>query len=348
MRLLRVAFLPASVLLLAIAAFVVPLPFFLERPGTPLGLEERVAVEYEQVGDVTGEYLLTTVILQRATPVELPRSLLSEAIALVPAARFLGPGETDSAYFERQREVFSDAALVAAAVGLRGAGFDVPIPQGEGARVVGILPGTPAEGVLLPGDIVVATDAGPVSTTEDLRIAVFERGTEELELTFLREGEERSASLTPARVTGVAEPIVGVQIETVAPDVTLPFGVEVDSGSIGGPSAGLMIAITVFDKVDPLDLAMGRRIAGTGGITPEGSVTPIGGIEQKVLSASNEDIDLFIAPASQMVDACAGLPDGAALEVIGVETFDQAVDALSGDAQGLRCDQQAAGGQVVS
>lgn len=341
MRLLRAAFLPTSVLLLAIAAMIVPLPFFLERPGTPLGLEERVTVEYEQVGDIAGDFLLTTVVLQRTTAVELPRGLLSDRTELVPAVTVIGPGESDSEYFARQREVFREAALVAAAVGLRAAGFDIPTPEGEGARVVGVLADAPAEGVLRPGDVVVATDAGQVSTTEDLRTAVFDRGTEALELTFLRDGQRRTATLTPTRIAGVDEPVVGVQIETLAPPVELPFNVEVDSGSIGGPSAGLMLALTVFDKVDELDLAAGRRIAGTGGITPEGGVTPIGGIEQKVSSAAGQDLDVFLAPAMQMPDACAGLPEGAGLQVLGVETFDEAVEVLSGDAPGLRCEGQA-------
>ena len=345
MHLLRVAFLPTSVLLLAVAAFVVPLPYFLERPGTPLGLEQRITIEHEQVDEVTGQFLLTTVVLDRTTVVELPRGVLSDAVEVVPVARFVGPGETGPAYFERQREVFDDAALVAAAVGLRAAGFDVPQPEGQGARVLAVLPDAPAEGVLRPGDVIVVTDpGGTVATTEDLRTVVFEQGTEEIELTFLREGERMTAALTPARLTGAEEPIIGVQIETVAPDVTLPFPVDVDSGAIGGPSAGLMIALTVFDKVDPVDLADGRRIAGTGGITPEGTVTPIGGIEQKVLSAADDDIDIFLAPAFQMADACAGLIPGTDLEVIGVETFDEAVQVLSGEASGHRCEQQAAAG----
>lgn len=343
MRLLRTAFLPASVLLLAVAAFVVPLPFFLERPGTPLGLEERVAVEYEQVDDISGDYLLTTVVLERTTPAGLLPGLLDEAAELVPAARFVPPGETDRAYFARQRDIFRDAALVAAAVGLRAAGFDVPAPKGEGARVVAVLPDAPAQGVLLPGDVVIAADEEPVATTEDLRTAVFEAGTSELELTFTRDGEQRTASLAPARVAAADEPVIGVQIETVAPEVVLPFGVEVESGSIGGPSAGLMIAITVFDKVDPVDLAGGRRIAGTGGITPEGTVTPIGGIQQKVFSAAHQGLDVFLAPAVQITDACAGLSSDATMtmEVVGVETFQEAVDVLAGDSRGLRCGEQA-------
>jgi PDZ domain-containing protein len=105
-----------------------------------------------------------------------------------------------------------------------------------------------------------------------------------------------------------------------------PFDVSFASADIGGPSAGLMWALGLYDLLTPEDLTAGRTIAGTGMIAPDGKVYPIGGIADKVIAAQRAGATMFLAPKSNMQDLV-GVDTGA-MQVIPVGTFDQALAAL--------------------
>lgn len=331
MRWLRAFFLPVSVTVLVAAALTVPLPMFTERPGQLLSLDDEVTVEAEDVSPVDGDFLLTAVTLRRATVVTTARALLDEEIVLVPDSSFIPSGIDDATYFERQRAVFATTADVAAALGLRAAGFpaDPRSLTGDGVLVVETLPGSPAEGTLESGDVIVSVGGDEVRTAEDLVGAV--SAGEDLSVRFTRNGDERTAALTPQfrDVEGETRPVIGVTIETLRPRIELPVDVDVDAGRLGGPSAGLMIALTVFDKASPsVDVAAGRKIAGTGAIDEAGNVRPIGGIRQKVRAASRGGADLFLAPAAQVGEASGAAPPGG-MEVVGVDSLDEAIRVLT-------------------
>ena len=336
MRSTRVVMLLIALLLLVSAAAVVPLPFFLERPGTAVGLGQRVAIEAPGAGPIDGDFMLTTVYLTQTTALELVLAWADDEVRVVPLHSVLPPGQSEAEFFARQQDLFTESAQRAAAVGLRAAGFDVGPEDlgGDGALVVETFPGSAAEGRLLPGDVVVhvgGTGADrQVRTYDDLLAALRVSGGEPLRLTIRRGGRTRELEITPRPVPGVSdEPVIGIQVSTLNATVDLPVPVDVDSGQIGGLSAGLMIALTVFDKIDPVDLADGRRIAGTGTIGFDGEIGPIGGIEQKVVAAHREQVDVFLVPDEQLVEARSGLPEDSAMEVMGVGTFDEALSALS-------------------
>lgn len=330
----RVLFLPVCLAILLMAAVVVPLPFFMERPGAVVSLADVIDVgpavsggEGARSEEVDGDFLLTLVNLRRATPALFAYGLFASDVALVPVGQLTG-GLDESTYFSRQRRVFASTADVAAALGLQAAGFPVEFGAPRGVLVADVFPGAPAEGALVPGDVVTAVGQAQVRSAGELIAAV--RGSREptLEVVFIREDEERRVRITPGRVPGLDHPGLGVRAEDVLPPIELPVPVEVDSGRIGGPSAGLMIALTVFDKAAPDDLAAGRRIAGTGGVSVTGTVTTIGGIGLKVLAAHRSGADVFLAPASQLAEARAALPDGSGMQVLGVTTVDDALEAL--------------------
>jgi PDZ domain-containing protein len=328
---LRAVFLPASVAILAMAAMVVPLPVYVETPGTPLSLQTAVAVEELAVGDVRGDYLLTTVNLRSGTMIRLLTSLADGETVLMPVAAIVPPGEDRAAYFERQREVFRSSAELAAAVGLAAAGVDVDPTAitGEGVLVGRVLPGSPAEGRLRPGDLITAVDEHEIRVGDDLREALSRSG-DAVDLRVVRDDAPLTQTVRPTDIDTPSGPIrgIGVEIQTANPRVDLPVGVAVDGGSIGGPSAGLMVALTVFDKVSAEDLAAGRVIAGTGTITGRGEVGAIGGVGPKVVAAHREGADIFMTPMGQLDAARAAVPEGSDLEVVGVATFDEALASL--------------------
>ena len=97
-------------------------------------------------------------------------------------------------------------------------------------------------------------------------------------------------------------------------------------GDIGGPSAGMMFALGIIDKLTKYDLTAGRFIAGTGEIEASGKVDPIGGIQQKMTGARQAGATIFLAPASNCSDVRGAIPAG--LQVVKVATLNQAVTDL--------------------
>lgn len=329
----RAAFLPICIAILLMAALTVPLPVFVERPGDLVSLPDHVEVEVEDgpgaTEEVNGDFLLTLVNLRRATVFWLVRGLVDSDLSFLLAAQLTG-GVDDVIFFDRQRELFASTADVAAAVALEAAGFPVETAEPRGALVAGVLPGGPVEGLLEPGDVVIAAGGSEVRSARELVAAVRRARGSAMEIEFLRADRRRRVEVAPGQVPGLDGPGLGVRAEDMLPPIELPLPVRVDTGRIGGPSAGLMVALTVFDKVSPGGLADGRRIAGTGGITRAGAVTPIGGIGLKALAADRAGADVFLVPHSQVADARAALPPGTDLEVVGVQRFDDALDALRG------------------
>ena len=141
-----------------------------------------------------------------------------------------------------------------------------------------------------------------------------------------RDGRIEPVQVQPARSPGAQQATLGVQVQTRDPRIDLPFPVRVDAGQIGGPSAGLMIALTVYELADPADLTRGRVIAGTGTIDLRGGVGPVGGVPQKVEAAVDAGARLFLAPPVEVAEARAAAGDR--LRVVEVATLAQAVGAV--------------------
>ncbi len=341
MRLLRAGLWPLSIITVLAAAWIVPMPLYLERPGRLLSLASCVTVESPRAEAVEGDYLLTTVNLLPASMVDTLRGIVDDDIAVVARTAVVPPQLDSDEFFDQQQQLFSSTAEVAAAIGLRAAGMEAEI-GGDGVLVRRTLPGSPADGVLAAGDVITALEGTPLRTDGALREALAGAPAgAPVAVTFTREDRVREAFIVPTELAG--RPILGVEVQTLNPRVDLPVPVTVDSGTIGGPSAGLMIAVTVYDKVTPrIDLAAGRRVAGTGSIDGEGRIGPIGGIRQKVIAAERDGADLFLAPASQLAEAEAGL-SGPSLDVVGVADFDDAVRALRDTASGQAAGTSGAG-----
>ena len=139
--------------------------------------------------------------------------------------------------------------------------------------------------------------------------------------------ERRGRTIT-ARVrseAGILQgvPAIGAYLESKDFDVDLPFTVNFRKREIGGPSAGLSYALAVYDLLSPQDVAAGRVVATTGTMDLDGRVGPIGGIEEKVESAKTKDAVIFLVPADEVAGA-----KGAGLDVRGVETLKDAIQAL--------------------
>lgn len=325
-RRLRWAAAATVVVALVAGLLLVPLPYYVESPGQLLPLAACVEVADVDDAALTGDYLVTTVSLLPATGFDIARGALAPDRKVVARDTIIPPGTTTPDFFAEQRGIFDTTADVAAAVGQTAAGLDAGV-TGEGVRVVRVVPGSAAEGSVLAGDVIVAVDGRSVTTDRALREVVAASAGRVLVLTLVRDDQRVEVEVAPSTVEG--RTLLGVEPLTVNPRVDLAVPVEVEAGRIGGPSAGLLIALTVYDKlVGQEDLASGRRIAGTGTIAEDGTVGPIGGIALKVIAADRADADVFLAPAAQLEEALSGVARGSDLVVLGVDDFPAARSAL--------------------
>ena len=325
---LRRWFLPVSIALLVWAGSVVPLPAYIELPGSAVDVSGCIMIAERPDARIDGDFLFTTVAQRDATLFGLALAGVRDDQRVVSKGDLLGGTRRDR-YLERQRQIFIDATDRAVAVALRAAGLPVDV-TGSGVDIVEVIADTPAEGVLRAGDVITAVDGAPVTTDAELVKAI--DGTTPLDLRVRRAGDEVVEEVAPAlrEVDGEQRPMIGVRITTHAPHLQLPFDVDIASGQVGGPSAGLMTGLAILDLVDAGDLADGRRIAGTGTLALDGTVGTIDGIDLKVAAAAREGADVFVAPAPQASDARAALPPGSPTTVVGVDTFDDARTVLAG------------------
>jgi PDZ domain-containing protein len=182
--------------------------------------------------------------------------------------------------------------------------------------------GMPAAGLLRPGDVITAVDGAAVSCHAPAGILIkARRPGAPVQLTVLRHGRTFRFRLATTDVQG--EPEIGVQI---VESFVFPFSVTISIGNIGGPSAGLMFALGIIDKITPDNLAGGTFVAGTGEIQANGTVLPIGGIQQKMAGARAAGATIFLTPAANCPDTTGAVPAG--MRVIKVSSLAGAVSDL--------------------
>jgi PDZ domain-containing protein len=320
----------AMTTVLAIATFALPLPYVHYNPGPTVDLlaeskgEELIQVSGHKVYRDDGELrMLTIQATQPQSKISLltaMRAWLSPDDSVKPYDEVYGDSDTEKAQ-ERdaavQMSTSQDDAIVAAMTQL---GYDVPrVP------VVGPLTeGMPAAAKLVPRDRYVSIGGKAIKSWDDVVDAIRD-ATPGKPLTFVveRDGKEITTDITPVRDHGRV--VVGVMR---AFDYKMPFTVKVNlDDNIGGPSAGLMFALSIYDTLTPGSLTGGRRIAGTGTISPEGIVGPIGGIQQKVAGARKAGATLFLAPAVNCDEAVTGARGN--MRITAVETLADAEKAVS-------------------
>jgi PDZ domain-containing protein len=199
---------------------------------------------------------------------------------------------------------------------------DYPKDHETGALVENVGPDCPADGRLFPGDLITRIGGEPVdSRREASRLIDAVPVDEPIEFRVETDGDVHDVSLTRGTCPGIDDPLIGILL--VEP---FPFEVLIESSEVGGPSAGLMWALGLYDLLTPGDLTRGRTIAGTGAIDLEGNIGPIGGAADKVIAAQSADADILLIPRGNLAEL-RGVDTGD-LRVIPVSTLDEALAAL--------------------
>ena len=315
-----------SIGVVAAATSLVPLPLVELSPGPAFDVPPVVSFIGHPAGPVNGKLLATTVLLTRPRLPDVVAAWLTGHREILRQRQVVPAGVSDAEYLREERQVFAESAQTGAAVGLRGAGLTVRA-TGGGARVVAIIKGSPAAGRLRVGDVVTAADGTPVDLSADLVAATAGKAAgARVTLRVRRADVSTDMVLRLERVGQLGRPALGVEVVTVAPQIELPFPVKVDVNDVGGPSAGLMIALATYDLATPADIVRGRVVAGTGTIALNGDVGAVGGVAEKVAAAEHDHAVLFLAPADEAAEAQAAA--GSGLRVVAVHTFADAVRAL--------------------
>ena len=296
-----------------------------EVDGTPL-----LDIEGRPTFPADGKLDLTTVGVQPdLTLAEALQGWLDRDLAVVPRDVVYPADKSDEEVDQENTAAMtasqSSAELAAAReLGLRTAEV----------RVQDVPEGSPSEGVLQEGDVITGVGGTDIRDAADLRRLIAEGEVGDVvRLAYLRDGTAGTAEVrTRASDEIVADaasangPRPAIGIVTQEEPVELPFTVTVTLADVGGPSAGLIFALGILEKLGEESLTGGRHIAGTGEITRDGQVRPIGGISQKLLAAKAEGAEAFLVPADNCAEALTRAPEG--LPLVRVDSLTTALTAL--------------------
>jgi PDZ domain-containing protein len=320
-----------------------PAPYVIDNPGPTYdtlgsvtvgdGEFGLITISGQEVFETTGELRLTTVT-RSGNPESLPGWMdvmagwLDPTRTVIPVDVAYPPGVT----VEQNREAAqidmenSQQEAIAAALSYVGIPFTSTLVVNQA------LEGGPSEGVLLNGDVITSAEGEPVHTVTQLREIIAEAGiSSAMALGVNRDGVEVDVAVVPRMSEGQSPiPVIGI---LVSGRYEFPLEIDIALENVGGPSAGLMFALGIVDKLEPQDLTGGHVVAGTGTINAQGEVGSIGGIRHKLYGAKNDGAEWFLAPAGNCPDVVGRIPEG--LGVVAVATLDDAVDALTAISSGL-------------
>lgn len=316
----RLAFLFSIAAVVAFASSVY-LPYYALAPGPVRAVQPLIRFEGPPRYESDGSFVLTSVRFNRLTAFGILAAWLDSDREVVSRSALFAPGETAEEERERATSQMDQSKLDAAFVVLRElTGY--PREHGDGVLVRSVVDGCAADGSLYPGDLIHTIDGTEVGTVRQARRAI-EAAPSGSQLTFrvTVDGEPQTVRLLREPCGGSEDPLVGVSLIN-----SLPFEVRIASGQIGGPSAGLMWALGLYDLLTPGDLTGGRTIAGTGLLATDGTVHPIGSIDEKVLAAAEAGASVLLVPEGNLGEASAA--DDRGLELVSVASFEEALAYL--------------------
>ena len=325
-----------TVIVALVAAILLPVPYVILGPGPTLNTLGKdssgrplITISGHRVYPTSGHLNMVTVSYQGGPGDEFDvftalRAWLDRSEAVVPESELFPPGQSQQQVQQADQEQMTSSQETATAAALHQLGIGYKTVAG----VVGTEKQMPAAAVLKTGDLITAVDGQPVTGPTQLTSLIKARGgSGPLRLTIVRGGVTRQVQITPKLVGG--RPVLGMIVQQ---QYQFPFTVNISIGNIGGPSAGMMFALGIIDRLTGMDLAGGKFIAGTGEISPNGAVSAIGGIQQKMVGARDAGATVFLAPAGNCSDTVGAVPAG--LRVVKVSTLSGAIADLKAIKQG--------------
>jgi Lon-like protease len=322
----------AAIILLASSFYT--LPYYVSKPG--MAKELAPIIEVENGYEEEGKFMLTTVRMGKANIYSYVIAKVSKYQEIYSEDIIRGKDETDEEYTTRQLHLMETSKLNAIEVAYRKANLPIDYSY-KGVYVLNVFPEMPAEGKLFLGDRIIKAD-GKSFASSDLFIEYVstKKIGESLKLTIERDNQTKDINISIAAYPPQFTSKKGIGIELVEDkDIIVNPDVKVNTEEIGGPSAGLMFSLEIYNQLTKEDLTKGYEIAGTGTISEDGEVGPIGGIEQKIVAADKAGAEIFFAPNekgakdSNYLAALKTAEDiNTKMKIIPVDSFDEAVAYL--------------------
>jgi PDZ domain-containing protein len=322
--------------ILVLATLFIPTPYTIQSPGPTFNTLEEVEIDGEprqmvEIEDAPtyptdGRLDMTTISVSGPpTSSSLLLGVLYHAAQPYPAitpAELLYPPDTTGAEVRSQNaEAMADSQSWAVAAALEH--LDVDYQQRLFA--LDFTPGSPAAEVLEPEDEILSVNGTDITGHAQLVNTIQEAEGDPVELRVRRDGDEQTYTI-PVTQGEDGSYQIGVYLDS---EFEFPVEVDIHLEDVGGPSAGLIFTLALIDRMTEDSVTDGRHIAGTGTIDPDGTVGPIGGIQQKVIAAASEGATVFLAPERNCQEIT-HVPDN--MTVYSVDTLDTALEILDAPA----------------
>ena len=329
------------ILYLILMAVVVFISFYrmdsyITRPGSAYELSPLVEVQNGDE-DNEGSFSLMTVSMLNATPALYVYAMFQDGYKVLQPEQVRSPHETEEEYNVRQLKLMSDSQVNALKAAFETA--DMPFEvETAGVFVLNVLEGGAADDILKAGDRVLSIDGNEFDNQQDFIDYLAEKQVgDSVELVVERSERELVETVTleplPTDDERAGLGISFVEDKTITTDPE----VSIDSEEIGGPSAGLMFTLEIINQLLEEDITKGYDVAGTGTMESEGEVGRIGGIDQKVMAADSDDMEIFFAPDDEVsadnesnYDVAVETAEkiGTDMEIVPVKTLQDALDYL--------------------
>jgi Lon-like protease len=304
---------------------IAPVPFVSLGPGPTyntlgqVGDQVVVNIVGQQTYPTKGELNMTTVAVGNdLTLFSALGRWLSGKYSIVPHDEIYPPDRTEDQVQKEQAQAFVDSENNAETAALAYLKYPMRV------LVNSVVDGSPSQGKLKPGDQLIMVNGKTLTGAEQVRQALADTTPGQvIDVRYQRGGTTGTEKITLGSRDDRQNGFLGIE---PANQADVPFTITISLADVGGPSAGLMFALAIVDKLTEGELNDGKFVAGTGEITTDGQVGPIGGIPFKMAAARAAGATVFLVPADNCLEAKQRAPEG--LRLVKVETLAGAVQAL--------------------
>ena len=299
--------------------------YYFMSPGPPY--QWNIEIENVQTYEYEGNLYQLTVRRDEANYFVYAWARLNSQIDLYPREVILPDGVTPQELSEISIQNMMTSENVAIAVALDSLNYDIQ-SEGDGVLVVGLLDDSPVKDKLIKNDLIVSINNELVKSVSEFisMLRTYEIG-DIVKIGLIRNEQELTIETKLIEhVEYENEPMVGFLASTPNQQFIFPFEVDIQTGNVGGPSAGMMMALNVYNLLTEDDITNGKKIAGTGTIEIDGSIGPVGGVKQKVIAAKRANAGLILVPTANYEEASVFADDNT--EIVAVDSFDNALNVI--------------------
>ena len=299
--------------------------YYFMSPGPPY--QWNIEIENVETYEYEGNLYQLTVRRDEANYFVYAWARLNSQIDLYPREVILPDGVTPQELSQISIQNMVTSENVAIAVALDSLDYEIE-SEGDGVLVVGLLDDSPVKDKLIKDDLIIGINNQMVRSTSEFisMLRTYEIG-DVVNIELIRNEQELSIETKLIEhVEYENEPMVGFLASTPNQQFIFPFEVDIQTGNVGGPSAGMMMALNVYNLLTKDDITNGKKIAGTGTIEIDGSIGPVGGVKQKVIAAKRANAGLILVPTANYEEASV-FADGNT-QIVAVDSFDNALNVI--------------------